>query len=264
MTYAANSMSKSGVKTTVAGSTSATVPVKAMCRPSYCSRNRAVRNRLSSKILLDFTDRSIIVEAMNAKSDTKTRILHTARELFHGRSYADVGIKEICDLAEVQKGSFYYFFSSKQDLAMAVIDDMVDDWARGFFTEALDQNLPPLDRLNNLIDAAYDWQLAVKDQEGRMPGCLFGNLALEVSTHNDALRGKLNAVFKKVSSLFRQILDEAVDRGDIPPLDTEATAGAMLAFLEGVILLAKTQNDPDVVRRLGPAIQTLRIELNKN
>jgi TetR/AcrR family transcriptional repressor of nem operon len=35
----------------------------------------------------------------------------------------------------------------------------------------------------------------------------------------------------------------------------------MLAFLEGAILLAKTRNDPEVVRTLGPAIKTLRIEL---
>ena len=146
---------------------------------------------------------------------------------------------------------------------MAVIDGMVQDWAQDFFTEALDQSLSPLERLDNLIGAVYHWQRSVKDQEGRMPGCLFGNLALEVSTHNDALRGKLNAVFKKISALFRQTLDEAVDRGDIPPLDTEATASAMLAFLEGVILLAKTQNDPDIVRVVGPAIKTLRIELNQ-
>lgn len=47
------------------------------------------------------------------------------------------------------------------------------------------------------------------------------------------------------------------------PLDTAATAQAMLAFLEGVILLAKSRNDPDVVRVLGPAIKTLRIELGR-
>ncbi|MGD8588493.1 MAG: TetR/AcrR family transcriptional regulator, partial [Chromatiales bacterium] len=60
---------------------------------------------------------------------------------------------------------------------------------------------------------------------------------------------------------FHETLEEAVEQGLIPPLDTSATAQAMLAFLEGVILLAKTRNDPEVVRILGPAIKTLRIEL---
>jgi len=201
---------------------------------------------------------------MNLPMDTKARILHVARDLFHGRSYADVGIKEICDLAKVQKGSFYHFFPSKQDLAMAVIDDMADDWAHGFVAEAFDRDLPPLERLDYLIDAAYYWQKAAKDLEGRMPGCLFGNLALEVSTRDEVLRAKLNAVFAKASTRFRETLDEAIEKGLIAPLDAEATAQAMLAYLEGMILLAKTRNDPEVIRELGPAIKTLRIELAAN
>jgi len=67
-------------------------------------------------------------------------------------------------------------------------------------------------------------------------------------------------VFDKASSRFHETLDEAVELGLIPPLDTSVTAQGMLAFLEGVILLAKARNDPEVVRTLGPAIKTLRIE----
>lgn len=197
---------------------------------------------------------------MNAEPDTRSRILAVAREMFHGRSYADVGIQEICEGAKVQKGSFYHFFPSKQELAMAVIDDMAEDWAHGFVAEAFDQNLPPLERLDYMIDAAYYWQKAAKDIEGRMPGCLFGNLALEMSTRDDVMRAKLNAVFDKAKDKFRITLDEAVASGAMAPMNTEDTATAMLAFLEGIILLAKSRNDPDVILRLGPAIKTLRIE----
>jgi TetR/AcrR family transcriptional repressor of nem operon len=201
---------------------------------------------------------------MTITPDTKARILATARELFHGRSYADVGIKEICTLAKVQKGSFYHFFPSKQDLVMAVIDDMSDDWAHGFVAEAFDEALPPIERLEYMVDAVYYWQKAAKNLEGRMPGCLFGNLALEVSTRDEVIRARLNAVFAKASARFHEALDQAVEEGTIPPLDTEKTATAMLAYLEGVILLAKTRNDPEVVRELGPALKTIRIDLKTN
>jgi TetR/AcrR family transcriptional repressor of nem operon len=197
---------------------------------------------------------------MHAEPDTRSRILAVAREMFHGRSYADVGIQEICAGAKVQKGSFYHFFPSKQELAMAVIDDMAEDWAHGFVAEAFDQNLPPVERLDYMIDAAYYWQKAAKDIEGRMPGCLFGNLALEMSTRDDVMRAKLNAVFEKAKDKFRLTLEEAVAAGTMAPMNTECTATAMLAFLEGIILLAKSRNDPDVILRLGPAIKTLRIE----
>lgn len=197
---------------------------------------------------------------MTAPTDTRSRILATARELFHGRSYTDVGIKEICDGAGVQKGSFYHFFPSKRDLAMVVIDEMADAWAHGFIAEAFDRALPPLERLDSMIEAVYFWQKAARDMVGRMPGCLFGNLALEISTRDEVLRAKLTAVFDKASAKFLETLEEAVALGVVPPCDTAATAQAMLAFLEGVILLAKTRNDPDVVRTLGPAVKTLRIE----
>lgn len=198
---------------------------------------------------------------MKSTFDTKERILNTARELFHANSYADIGIKQICDAANVQKGSFYHFFPSKRDLALAVIDNMADDWAHGFVHEAFDQNLPPMERLDYLIDAAYYWQKAAKDMEGRMPGCLFGNLVLEVSTQDDILRAKLSAVFDKTKVKFESTLNEAVQQGALVALDTDLTAQAMLAYLEGMILLAKSRNEPEVIQLLGPAIKGIRIEL---
>lgn len=198
---------------------------------------------------------------MKATLDTRQRILSSARELFHGNNYADIGIKQICDAAKVQKGSFYHFFPSKRDLALAVIDDMADDWAHGFVHEAFDQNLPPMERLDYLIDAAYYWQKAAKNIEGRMPGCLFGNLVLEVSTRDDVLRAKLSAVFDKTKSRFEQTLIEAVETGVIAALDTNLTAQAMLSYLEGMILLAKSRNDPELIQHLGSALKSIRIEL---
>ncbi len=197
---------------------------------------------------------------MNQQHDTRERIINVAKERFHARGYADVGIKEICDNASIQKGSFYHFFPSKEDLALIVIDEFAEDWATGFVAEAFDPNLPPMERIDYLIDGAYFWQKSVKEKNGQIPGCLFGNLALEMSTKNDVLRAKLNAVFTIAKAKFKKTLDEAIIAKEIKPLDTQLTAEAMLAYLEGMILLAKSENDPEVIYKLGPAIKTIRIE----
>jgi TetR/AcrR family transcriptional repressor of nem operon len=197
---------------------------------------------------------------MNIATDTKSRIIAAAKPRFHSRSYANVGIQEICESAGVQKGSFYHFFPSKRDLVMAVIEEFADDWANGFVAEAFDPALPPMERIDYLIDAAYFWQKSIKEVHGRMLGCIFGNLTLEVSTQDDILRAKLLAIFMRAKSRFKDTLDDAVTGGFIAPLDTSLTAEAMLAYLEGVILLAKSQNDPELLYRLGPAIKTLRVE----
>jgi TetR/AcrR family transcriptional repressor of nem operon len=197
---------------------------------------------------------------MNMAVDTKSRIISVAKDRFHARSYADVGIKEICDLANIQKGSFYHFFPSKRDLAIAVIEEFAQDWATGFVAEAFDPALAPMERIEFLIDATYYWQKSVKNIHGTMPGCLFGNLALEISTSDDVLRAKLAAVFDEAKARFVHTLNEAIEQGAIVDLNVELTAESMLAFLEGMILLAKNQNDPELIYRLGPALKTIRIE----
>jgi TetR/AcrR family transcriptional repressor of nem operon len=197
---------------------------------------------------------------MTIVTDTRSRIIAAAKTRFHSRSYANVGIQEICTGAGVQKGSFYHFFPSKRDLVLAVIDEFADEWAHGFVAEAFDPALPPMERIDYLIDAAYFWQKSIKQVHGRMLGCLFGNLTLEVSTQDDILRAKLLAIFARAKSRFEQALREAVAEGTIAPLDAGLTAEAMLAYLEGVILLAKAQNDPELLYRLGPAIKSLRVD----
>ena len=199
---------------------------------------------------------------MSNIKDTRERIIEVAKSRFHNRSYADVGIKEICDMAAIQKGSFYHFFPSKRDLVLAVIDEFAIDWANGFVAEAFDPSVPPMERIDYVIDAAYFWQKSSKDLNGHLPGCLFGNLALEISTQDDVLRAKLNAVFTTAKDRFKDTLDEAAEQGIIPPLDSDVTAEAMLAYLEGMILLAKAENDPEVIYRLGPALKNIRIETN--
>jgi TetR/AcrR family transcriptional regulator, transcriptional repressor for nem operon len=54
---------------------------------------------------------------MGRTSEARERLIGTAGDLWHRRSYTDVGVSEICETAGVQKGSFYHFFPSKQDLA---------------------------------------------------------------------------------------------------------------------------------------------------
>lgn len=198
---------------------------------------------------------------MQTTNNTQDRIIHIAKNLFHNRSYTDVGVKEICDKAEIQKGSFYHFFKSKRDLAVAVIDEFANEWANGFVAEAFDKKLPPMERIDYMIDAAYFWQKSAKsaDSNGRMPGCLFGNLALEMSTQDEILRAKLLAVFSAAKQHFQETLEQAVQEKLIEKINSELTAEAMLAYLEGMILLAKANNDPEILYRLGPGLRSIRI-----
>lgn len=196
---------------------------------------------------------------MNRESDTRQRIVDGARDLIYGRSYHDVGVAEICARARVRKGSFYHFFPSKQELSLAVIEEMRVALDARVLSPALTPDAAPMQRLSRFVEKLYDFQRQAMKAPGHLPGCPFGNLALELATSDEVIRQRLQFVFDHIESRFAAVLEEAVAAGDIEPIDTAATARAMLAYVEGVLLMAKTANDPELIRQLGHALPAIRI-----
>jgi TetR/AcrR family transcriptional regulator, transcriptional repressor for nem operon len=196
---------------------------------------------------------------MDTPTDTRQRILESARDLIYARSYGDVGVAAICDGAGVKKGSFYHFFPSKRDLTLAVIDEFLIEFKERIFAEAFSQSLPPMQRFQRLAELAYRFQKEIAEETGHTLGCPFGNIALEMSTQDEVLRQKVELIFSRMETLFRDTLKEAMAQGEIGEIDIEATASAMVAYAEGIMLLAKTRNDPEVLRTLMPALADIRI-----
>jgi TetR/AcrR family transcriptional repressor of nem operon len=196
---------------------------------------------------------------MNAISDTRQRILDSARELIYARSYTDVGVAAICEQAGVKKGSFYHFFPSKQELTLAVIDDLFVDFKERIYNDPSASDAPPLQRLRRFADRAYLRQREIVDQTGQTLGCPFGNLAAELSTQDGEIRRKVDIVFQRIERYFAAILTEAVETGEVGEIDIPATAQAMVAYAEGIMLMAKARNDPEIIRQLGPAMVDIRI-----
>ncbi|MDA8382585.1 MAG: TetR/AcrR family transcriptional regulator [Acidiferrobacterales bacterium] len=201
---------------------------------------------------------------MSAPTDTRERILATARNLIYARSYTDVGVAEICERAGVFKGSFYHFFPSKRDLTLAVLDFILAETKERLLDRAFDPGIPPLDRLDRLAELAYGIQKEWAAPGGRVLGCPVGNLATELATQDEAIRAATARAFARLQRLLRQTLEEAVDSGALPAVDLDATAQAMVAYFEGVLMLAKTENDLKVIRRLLPALRHIRVPIKQS
>ena len=84
---------------------------------------------------------------MNTTDDTRQRLLDAAQALFHASSYRDVGVQQICNHAGVKKGSFYHFFPSKRDLAVAALDQTHALIQDTLISKAFAHDLPPLARI---------------------------------------------------------------------------------------------------------------------
>ena len=181
---------------------------------------------------------------MGRSSDARERLIDAAGELWHTRSYADVGVSEICDHAGVQKGSFYHFFPSKRDLALAVIEERWRLQGVGQMVPILTGPLPPLERLALFLERGLEEQLELKASTGATVGCSFGNLVVELATVDEVLRDRLALLFDDWAAFIQGALDDAVAAGDLPEIDTDQAARALLAFIQGLGVLIKAKDDP--------------------
>lgn len=197
---------------------------------------------------------------MNAKMNTRQQIVDTAAILFHAHNYSDIGVARVCEEAGVSKGSFFHFFPTKRDLALAVVEQVNLNMAAGVIRDAFDPSIPPMERFHRFVDGFYQQSQTEKATYGNVLGCPFGNLILEQGARDEALRVKANGVMKSMALQLQAALADAVQASDLPAsLDEEATAVAMLGYLEGLLLLAKSRNDPEIISRLGPAITSIQI-----
>lgn len=194
---------------------------------------------------------------MGRTSTARERLLDATGELMRGRGYAGLGVAEICARADVKKGSFYYFFDSKQALTVEVASAY---WAaeRSCWTTALTAPGPALDRLRALLTGPAETQRRLKETGGTVDGCLLGNLALELSTQEPDVRARLDEIFDEQIELIAGVLGEAAAEGAIPADRAGAEAArAVVAQLEGLVLLAKLKNDPAVLDGLWPQVRML-------
>ncbi|MFJ6633513.1 TetR/AcrR family transcriptional regulator [Streptomyces sp. NPDC091376] len=178
---------------------------------------------------------------MGRTSDAREKIINAAQSLIELRGYSALGVAEICKTAGVPKGSFYYFFESKEALALTVLDE---HWAaqRREWTRVLGGDAAPLERLRQLFEETEASQRAGQQSCGTVSGCLFGNLTLELSNQTEAIRERLQGIFDAQVGMVESVVAEARERGEVAVADPREAARSVVAQLEGQVLFAKLYN----------------------
>ena len=194
---------------------------------------------------------------MGSTNTTKEKILTSALELIYARSYADVSVQEVCEQAGVKKGSFYHFYPSKRDLILAALDRQWDTLRTNIFEPCFSSTLSPLKQIERCFVLLADFQAQIKARTGHVYGCPFGNLAAELSTHDEAIRKKIDRIFHAIEGYFEDALRKAIAAGEVAAQDTRAGAQTLMAYLEGSNMLAKTRNDPGLIKQLGQSVVRL-------
>jgi len=197
---------------------------------------------------------------MGRTSEAKEKLINSAINLIGQKSYTSVGVQELCDHAGVKKGSFYHFFDSKKELTIISLDKMWKCYKENCLMPLVQSDLSLEEKFNSLLNTSYEMSVDSKECCGSLIGCPFGNLALELSTQEEDIRLVIENIFRDWIGSIEEILKKSVQRGELPGnVNTYSTAQSIVAYIEGLVLMGKTFNDPEIVKNLGCVVKNLSV-----
>ncbi|WP_395740832.1 TetR/AcrR family transcriptional regulator [Prosthecobacter sp.] len=179
---------------------------------------------------------------MGRTSTAKDRLIDAMIELIWAGNYGSTSVDHICEKAGVKKGSFYHFFESKTDLALAAIDH---GWAehRKELDQLFSPVVAPVDRIMNCFRSFRQEQQELFEKHGRVLGCPIHSLGAEVSTVDERLRDKLQEILSQFIRYYESAIRDAQAQGSIVTHDAMALARIVFAYSEGLLLHARMWND---------------------
>ena len=180
---------------------------------------------------------------METRHESKTKLLNAALQVIRAKGYSATRIEDICEAADLTKGSFFHHFNSKEELALAA----ADYWTEG--TRALFVSAPyhaisdPVDRLLAYVD------LRKSLLQGGLPDftCLAGTMVQEVYETHPELREACNRSISGHAATLIPDIEEAMRlRGMNPEWTAESLASYTQATLQGAFILAKAKQSREI------------------
>src|SRR4051794_5120393 len=151
---------------------------------------------------------------MGRVSDAKPRLLEAAMDLVWSRSYGAVTVDDICEQAGVKKGSFYYFFKSKDELVAAALDAKWEQ-VRPDFDRIFSPSRPALDRLRDTFEYLYERQKELHDKHSCVLGCPFSSVGTEIIAADKILRDSVQRMMKAKLRYFESALRDLQAEGQL-------------------------------------------------
>lgn len=201
--------------------------------------------------------RAVLSAGSEMGSDTRGKLIETARELIHRSSFAEVSVDEVCRAAGVHRGSLYHFFPSKDALGAAVLER---NWSMmtTLLDASFDPDVAPLERIDRFITAFGGMLATMQDRFGTTPGCPIGNLAIEFSSYDAELRQQVATVLDRYTTYLADAVVDAQARGEVDAsIAPRDAAVRVVAYIQGLGMLGRAYDDPGLVERLRSGARAL-------
>jgi TetR/AcrR family transcriptional repressor of nem operon len=184
------------------------------------------------------------------KQDTRQIIIQNGAKIIHSKGFVNTGIKDILDASGVPKGSFYFYFKSKEDFGQALVDyyaETMTGMITGYLT---DTGRTPMERLDRFFTESARFY----EHNRFAGGCPIGNMSQEMSNISEPIRLKLQAAFSRIRSAMKQCIIEAQELGQVDEkLDPEVLAVFTLNGFEGALIdmkVSKSTRPLDIFKNM--------------
>ena len=177
----------------------------------------------------------------------KERLTDAAMDLIWENSYGSTSVDAICERAGAKKGSFYYFFKSKSELAAAALDA---DWSKKKvdMDRIFSPTILPLERLERYFELVYEHVVECQRKCGAVLGCPLLALGSEVSTQDQVLRDTVERILDRKVKYFESAIRDAHAQGLIVAPDAEGKARGLFACYQGTLTHARIENNLELIR----------------
>ena len=183
----------------------------------------------------------IFIHMKTTKDDKRSAILDAGAALMLRKGYHGTGIQKIVDAAGVPKGSFYNYFKSKEDFALAAMEFTSRDHIAGFETALTTDSPSPRQRI---IDSYAAMAAVYEASHSYTTGCFVGNLCQELADTNAAVSEKAEYLFRIYTSALARCIRSAQDAGEVNrSADPDRLAEAIFNSWEGAILRMKSSRN---------------------
>ncbi|AUP77405.1 TetR/AcrR family transcriptional regulator [Flavivirga eckloniae] len=171
------------------------------------------------------------------KKDTVNNILAIGAELVLKKGYNNVGIQEVLDAANIPKGSFYYYFKSKEDFGLQLINYYSNNSSCNLDSYLKNPDLNPKERIVTFFENMRDYYVKNEFKEG----CLLANCSLELSDQSEKLRAGIDLGWKLWDISFEECIAEGQKSGVIKKnKNPESMASFVISGWEGAVLRMKS------------------------
>ena len=184
-------------------------------------------------------------------------LLEKGMMILWSKGYNATSVNDIVKEAGIPKGSFYFYFKSKEDFAVQAIERYFDMNFTPAFEILQQSGVSAKDRLLNF----YEFRVQkLKDELQCKMGCLGCNLSNEMSEHNEAIRKIAYRKTQLVADTITEVALEAQAAGDI---DAAIDVKNMVAFLEdagkGAMVTMKEMQDAYPIDNVLQMVRTIFI-----